>query len=198
MRNATVRIGRSTKKEIAMSRTKTTITGAFLICILALTGCAAETPSGSVDQPEPSSGTTDPGTPAEPEQEPVTQEATCEWGSARLDSGSADSPNSTGGDLATTIIGSWQHTHIDSGSGYEAVKPTTDIRYVFPSTTEMLYCQDVQGATSQAENLVSFELNGTEIVLPSPATGYGVQTWTNDTMVWTNHRDGSLYLLKRR
>ena len=185
------------EEEIFMSRTKTTVTGALLVCVLALTGCAAEDPSGPVDQPDSPNVAAEPSTPDAPEAEPVTQEETCDWDAARLNSGSANPPSSAGSNLATTIIGSWQHTHIDTGSGYEELKPTRDIRYVFPSTTRMLYCQDVQGATSQAENAVDIELDGTKIVLPLP-TGYQVMTWSNDTMVWTNERDGSLYLLKRR
>lgn len=185
------------QKRNVMSRTKTTMTGAFLVFILALAGCAAEDPSGVIDQPASPNGTTDP-TVVEPEVAPVTQEATCDWDSARLESGLANPPTSTGSNLATAIIGSWQHTHIDSGTGYQEVAETTDIRYVFPSATELLYCQDVPGGTFQAENAVDFELDGTEIILPSPATGYAVDAWDNDTMVWTNHRDGSLYLLKRR
>lgn len=73
-----------------------------------------------------------------------------------------------------------------------------DIRFVFPSTNRLLYCQDVAGATSQAENAVDVTLDGTEIVLPSPATGYGVIAWDDNTMLWKNHRDGSHYVLKRR
>lgn len=180
-----------------MSRTQAAIAGAFLTCVLALTGCAAESTPGVNGGPEVSSPGAAPSEPAETAITPVTQEETCDWESARLDSGSAEAPGSAGGDLSTAIIGAWQHTHIDSGSGYEAVKPTTDIRYVFPSTTRMLYCQDVVGATSKAENAVDIELSGTTLVLPLP-TGYTVMAWTNDTMVWTNERDGSLYLLKRR
>ncbi|MEO7348392.1 MAG: hypothetical protein ABIW32_00790, partial [Terrimesophilobacter sp.] len=113
-------------------------------------------------------------------------------------SGSAKAPSGREGDLAIALIGSWQHTHTDSGSGFEALKTTTDIRFVFPSTKRLLYCQDVAGATSQAENSVNISLDGAEIVLPSPASGYGVVAWDANTMVWTNNRDGSLYLLQRR
>lgn len=180
-----------------MSRSQATIAAAFLTCVLALTGCAAETTPGANGQQDPKSPSS-PSEPAEAKIEPVTQEETCDWNTARLDSGSADAPAAAGSDLETVLIGSWQHTHIDSGAGYEAVKPTTDIRYVFPSTSRLLYCQDVKGATAQAENAVNIELAGTELVLPSPATGYSVTAWDADTMVWTNHRDGSLYLLKRR
>lgn len=181
-----------------MSRSQATIAAAFLTCVLALTGCAPESSPGVDGPPNPSAPSSAPEGPTEPANEPVTQEETCDWNTARLDSGSADAPAAAGSDLATVLIGSWQHTHIDSGAGYEAVKPTTDIRYVFPSTSRLLYCQDVKGATAQAENAVKIELAGTELVLPSPATGYSVTAWDADTMVWTNHRDGSLYLLKRR
>ena len=42
------------------------------------------------------------------------------------------------------------------------------------------------------------KLEGVEIILPSPASGYAVTAWTDDTMVWLNHYDGSLFLLQRR
>ena len=181
-----------------MSRPHTIVAGVILTCALALTGCAAESTSAVIDQPDSGSPSTAPSNPSETENEPVVQEETCNWENARLDSGSASAPGSASGELAASIIGAWQHTHIDSGSGFEAVKPTTDIRYVFPSTTTMLYCQDVAGATSQAERSVEITLDGVELILPSPATGYGIIAWDSDTMLWKNHRDGSLYLLKRR
>lgn len=176
----------------------TIVCGVAVTLSLVLAGCAPEADTGGDEASVAPSAA--PSEVAEtPEAEPVTQEEACDWDSPRLASGSAsDVPSSSGADLASVLIGSWQNTHIDTGSGYEALKPTRDIRYVFQSTTRMLYCQDVQGATSHAENAVDFVLDGTEIVLPSPATGYQVLAWNDDTMVWKNHRDGSLYLLKRR
>lgn len=201
-----------------MSRKIGIVAGVSLASILLLGGCAAgpdlggtgQSPAAESTAPpaaEESTAPAPPPAPAEqkpvetesPESAPVTQEETCDWDSGRLDSGSAsDAPSSPGADLETALIGSWQHTHIDSGAGFEPLETTTDIRYVFPSTTRLLYCQDVQGATTQAENAVDMELDGQEIVLPSPATGYTATAWSADTMVWTNHRDGSVYLLKRR
>ena len=198
MRTATVMADRLDQGEHVTTRTQATIAGAFLTCALALTGCAAESTPVVAEQPDSSSPSSPAASPSDTTTEPVTQEETCDWDSPRLESGSADAPVSATGDLPTAIIGSWQHTHINSGSGYEAVKPTTDIRYVFPSTTTMLYCQDVTGATDHAERQVNVTLDGAELILPSPATGYAVTAWDADTMVWTNHRDGSLYLLKRR
>ncbi len=184
------------------------IVGALAASALVLGGCAAEPGAGAPRPapPAPSSAATGPAAaepdvaePTTPAPAAVTQDETCDWGSGRLASGSADAvPSAPGGDLTTALIGAWQHTHIDTGSGYEAVSPTTDIRYVFPSTARLLYCQDVENATSQAENTADITLDGTELVLPSPATGYAVTAWDADTMVWTNHRDGSTYLLKRR
>ena len=181
------------------------LAAAILTSALVLTGCAGES---FFEADAPVTGTTAPGngssTPqapeaeAKPEVKPVNQEETCDWGSARTNSGSTKAPSGQSGELANVLIGSWQHTHTDSGSGYEALKPTTDIRFVFPSTTRLLYCQDVAGATSQAENPANISLDGTELVLPSPATGYGVVAWDANTMVWKNNRDGSLYLLQRR
>ncbi len=181
-----------------MSKKLTIAVGAALTLSMILAGCAPDT--GTVTQsPSSAPAAPDGNDAAEPtENEPATQEETCDWDSARLASDPADAPSGTRGDLATVLIGAWQHTHIDEGAGFEALGHTTDIRYVFPSTTRLLYCQDVAGATSQAENAVDFTLDGTEIVLPSPASGYAVTAWDKDTMVWTNHRDGSLYLLQRR
>ncbi|MGO2745318.1 hypothetical protein [Microbacterium sp.] len=47
------------------------------------------------------------------------------------------------------LIGAWQHTHTDEGSGFEAVM--NDHRYVLPSPERMLYCQHVPGATDYAD-----------------------------------------------
>lgn len=128
----------------------------------------------------------------------VTQEETCDWDTGRTDP-SGDAPTSPGdADLSSVLVGAWQHTHIDSGSGFEALETTTDIRYIFPSTSRLLYCQDVKGATTQAEQAADIELAGTDIIVPGGAPGYAVKAWDSDTMVWTNNLDGSLYLLQRR
>jgi len=106
-------------------------------------------------------------------------------------------PAAEGSELARAILGSWQHTHTNTGSGFEPVGPTIDIRFVL-SADQFLYCQDVEGATDQAERSAPLKLEAAEIALPSPASGYAVTAWTDDTMVWLNHFDGSLYLLHRR
>jgi hypothetical protein len=129
--------------------------------------------------------------------EPAEADPTCDWDSPRLSSGDASEPTGESDDIAGAFLGSWQHTHINEGGGFKPVKPTTDIRYVLSSDT-FLYCQDVQGATKQAENSAPLILEGDEIVLPSPATGYKIVAWNENTMVWLNHRDDSLYLLQRR
>ncbi|MCL1586909.1 MAG: hypothetical protein M3092_00700 [Actinomycetia bacterium] len=128
---------------------------------------------------------------------PEEVEPTCDWDSPRLSSGDASEPTGPGDDVALAVLGSWQHTHINEGGGFKPVKPTTDIRYVLSSDT-FLYCQDVQGATEHGENSVRLVLEGDEIVLPSPATGYKIVAWNENMMVWLNHFDDSLYLLQRR
>lgn len=129
---------------------------------------------------------------------PAEVDPNCDWDSQRLAAGDAsDEPAGEGSDLGQAILGSWQHTHIDEGSGFVALKPTTDIRFVL-SSDRVLYCQDVEGATNQSENSAPLILEGDEIVLPSPATGYKVVAWNENTMVWLNHRDDPLYLLQRR
>jgi len=130
--------------------------------------------------------------------QPDNAEPGCDWDSSRLPGGGAsDVPASEGGDIDQAILGSWQLTHTDSGSGFEPLGPTTDIRIVL-SADEFLYCQDVEGATDKAERSAPLKLEGDEIILPSPASGYTVTAWTDDTMVWLNHFDGSLFLLQRR
>ena len=129
--------------------------------------------------------------------EPTEVDPTCDWDSPRLASGDTSEPTGEGNDLAVALLGSWQHTHINEGGGFKPLKPTTDIRFVLSSGT-FLYCQDVQGATKQGENSAPMNLEGAEIVLPSPASGYAVVAWNENTMVWINHYDDSLYLLQRR
>lgn len=147
-------------------------------------------------EPEPTTEQVEPA----PTEEPVASQAeSCDWDNAKIDYGAdAGMPSEPGSAPAAAIIGAWQHTHIDTGSGFEPLSQGTDIRYVFPSTTRLLYCQDVTGATNQAENAVDIEINGTSIVLPAPATGYEMTAWTAESMLWTNERDGSTYLLRRR
>lgn len=132
----------------------------------------------------------------EPQDAPApAQEETCDWESPAV-SAAAEAPDGQAGDLPAVLVGAWQHTHFDTGSGYEAV--TNDIRYVFPSTERILYCQHVPGVTDHAENAVDFVLDGTAIDLPGGAPGYVVSEWDADTMVWINRADESRYLLQRR
>lgn len=167
--------------------------------LLTLIGCAPE-PTGSGVAPAPAeSGQAEKAAeevPAETEATPEarTQAETCDWGSGPLTAG-ATAPTGQEGDLMTVIIGSWQHTHIDGAPVYEAGDPV-DIRYVFPQTSRLLYCQDVPGMTDQAENATDFTWDGNKMVL-GPAE-YTVEAWNDSSMVWTNHRDGTSYLLQRR
>ena len=177
---------------------QTTSVGVFLAFTLLLTGCAAESKTENAEAPNSTAPSNPPTETTKPKDEPVTQEATCDWETGRLESGASNAPSSNVGELSTVLIGAWQHTHIDSGAGFEPVKPTTDIRYVFPSTTTLVYCQDVTGAMKKAGRTVTISLDGVELILPSPATGYAVTAWDANTMAWENHRDGSLYFLKRR
>lgn len=152
------------------------------------------------ESPEPEVEPTTESAAPEPTEEAVGSQAeSCGWDSAALDHGAEGGmPSEPGNDPGAALIGAWQHTHIDSGSGFEPLGAGTDIRFIFPSTTRLLYCQDVKGATDKAENAVDIELNGTVIALPAPATGYEMTAWTAESMLWTNQRDGSIYLLRRR
>lgn len=171
--------------------------GAITLALALLAGCSAEA--------EPESGGKSTAKPTETAEATVeapatrTQKASCEWDKPRLADGNAEAPGGTDGDLAEALIGSWQHSHTDSGAGYEAVGSDIDIRYVFPSATRIVYCQDVPGATDKAENKAKLILKGPKLVLPGAAPGYTVMSWDENTMVWLNERSGSeKYLLKRR
>lgn len=95
------------------------------------------------------------------------------------------------------LVGSWQHTHTDEGSGFEEVE--NDHRYVFTSPERMLYCQHVPGATEHDENAADVVLNDTAIELPGGKYAYTVTAWDQDTLVWDNPVGGGYtYLLQRR
>lgn len=185
-------------------RTRAAALSIFVVGVLALAGCAAESaPQDAATQPDQSAASNAPAKPdAAPEEDvevvAVTQDEDCGWASGPIVGDATGVPSGTEGSLDVVLIGAWQHTHFDTGAGYESLGAGTDIRYIFPSTDRILYCQDVEGATQQAENAADMTLDGTELVLPSPASGYNVVAWDADTMVWENHRDGSHYLLKRR
>ena len=182
-------------------RMRTAALSIFVVGVLVFAGCAPEpAPSEPAAVPDlkTSNAPADPGVVAEEEEVvAVVQEEDCGWASPKI-APAATVPTGTDGPLDVVLVGAWQHTHFDTGAGYEPVGDGTDVRYIFPSTERILYCQDVKGATSQAENAANFTLEGTEIVLPAPANGYAVVAWDADTMVWENHRDGSHYLLQRR
>ena len=176
---------------------------------LSLTACAPASTAEPPAQPQPSGTASEEPSPAAPNPvkdapaDPAPEAAQtgaptdCEWDVPALVPDLGRVPSGQEGVLTAVLPGAWQHVAIDTGAGYTD-DLTADIRYVFPSTTDLIYCQDRPGVTDQAENRAAFELSGTEIVLPAPATGYAVQAWNQDSMVWVNHRDGSLYLLQRR
>ena len=171
-----------------------------------ITAPAGETPTTQAPAPEPIDDQTqaasddEPATekPAaeEPADTPRTQAESCEWDTAGSAGGSSAAPSGQDGDLDSIVIGVWQHTHYDSGSGYEALD-AEDIRYVFPSLDRMLYCQHIPGITDYAENAGDISWEDTGIVLPTGSVGYTVTSWDQNTMVWKNHLDGSNYLLQR-
>ncbi|HET8895663.1 MAG TPA: hypothetical protein VFN04_00215, partial [Protaetiibacter sp.] len=172
--------------------------------VFALVGCTAfpglgDTPS---DRTETSSGEASAGPEAQNhstesgEHALRTQGESCDWDTPALRSDGSSAPHGSEGELHTTIVGAWQHTHFDSGGGYEAV--TADIRYVFPSSGRLLYCQHVEGVTDHRENATDISWDDTRIVLPVAAPGWVVIAWDADTMVWLNRADDSHYLLQRR
>ncbi|HLU64561.1 MAG TPA: hypothetical protein VKY66_08565 [Protaetiibacter sp.] len=130
------------------------------------------------------------------EDGPRTQEESCDWDAPKLTAGASSVPQGSAGELQSIIVGAWQHTHFDTGGGYEPV--TADIRYVFPSTQRILYCQHVEGVTNHAENAADISWDDTRIVVPGGAPGWVVLSWDADTMVWLNRADDSHYLLQRR
>lgn len=180
------------------------LTGASAILAIglafALAGCAPALDSaepGGATSPSPTvSPSATPGSGTSGTEKSPEQAASCEWDSPQLPAAAAVAPKGTVGDLAIALIGSWQHTHFDSGTGFEEV--SKDIRYVFPSTEQLIYCQHVPGVTDHAENAAAYTLEGSTILPPSPHPGFEALAWSGDSMLWKNNRDGSTYLLVRR
>jgi hypothetical protein len=127
---------------------------------------------------------------------PQSQEESCGWDASRLSTGVPDVPKSGDVELQSSIVGAWQHTHFDTGSGYEAV--SHDIRYVFPSSDRLLYCQHVPGVTEYAENAADVTWDNTRIVIGGSTPRFEVLSWNATTMIWLNLADDSHYLLQRR
>ena len=126
----------------------------------------------------------------------------CNWSAARLMPTSAPPiPTGQDGELASAIVGAWQHTYtIRSGGAPSALNDTTDIRFVFPSDDELIYCQHITGIVEVGPNerRVSFTLDGTQIQLPGTA-GYNAVAWSEDVMLWDNNTiSGEQYVLERR
>lgn len=173
------------------------LTGIAFVTALLLTSCAPE-PGTEVPASEAVSNESEAAEPTEDAEEtpaPVEQADSCDWDSPKI-SGDPAPPSGQDGDLQSTIVGAWQHTHYDEGGGWESMNQ--DIRYVFASSDQILYCQHVPDVTDHAENRADISWESARIVLPDPAPGYTVQSWDADTMVWVNHFDDSLYLLQRR
>ncbi|NLA64899.1 MAG: hypothetical protein GX862_02990 [Leucobacter sp.] len=181
---------------------------AAIIAAALLSACAAEAEppaSGGADGAAPSAAAPSDAAAGESGEsgaqpgEPVVREQaeTCGWELAALTAEVPELPSGQTGELQDVIIGAWQHTHFDSGSGFEQLA-NEDIRYVFPSTDRLLYCQHIPGITEHAENAASITLEATKIVLPGGHPGFVVTHWSDDTMLWNNPTDGSTYVLQRR
>lgn len=174
------------------------------VALLLLGGCAPESSdAGSKQAPDASSSQSEvpaekpAETPTEPANEgPREQAEDCGWSDPALAASVPTLPTAQDGELQNMIVGAWQHTHFDTGAGYEPVD--NDIRYIFPSTERILYCQHVPSVTDYAENAAPITWDGTRIVLPGSAPGYVVSEWNDSTMVWINRMDDSRYLLQRR
>lgn len=121
---------------------------------------------------------------------PSPPAADCAWDAPKASGGSA--PNGRDGDLAAALIGAWQFVASDG----EPIDQ--DIRYVFHSDTEVLYCQDVPGITDRAENPATYRLEGDVIVMNDGAATFTALDWSADTMTWTNDLLGDTFLLVRR
>lgn len=197
-----------TARSTGVTRTGQSIAAAAAALLL-LVGCAAE-PGDSSPAPDAGSKTDVSGgsdsnsetdANAEPAPEaltPVSQAEDCEWDTPVLPAGAAPAaPTGTEGDLNTVLIGSWQHTHYDEGAGYVPLEGK-DIRFVFPAEDRLLYCQHVPGITDYAENAADIGWDGTTILVQETTRLYTVNSWSADSMVWINERDGSRYLLQRR
>lgn len=174
--------------------------------VVVLAGCsAAETSAGSESGGGADAASESAGSSASPAREPEesaaaategSQEEDCDWDAPRV-SAPANAPNGKDGELAEVLVGAWQHTHTDEGSGFEKV--ANDHRYVFPTPERMLYCQHVPGATEYADNAANVTLNGARIELPGGKYAYTVTAWDEDTLVWDNPVGGGyVYLLQRR
>lgn len=177
--------------------------GTFAVALV-LAGCSSspasdDTPPGGVSNAQGSTTEQDSTPEDESAAEPddaQAQEETCDWDSPKI-SGPAEAPAGQSGELPEILVGSWQHTHTDEGSGFQEV--TNDHRYVFTSPDRMLYCQHVPGATEYAENGADIVLNGTVIELPGGKYSYTVTAWDEDTLTWDNPVGGGyVYLLQRR
>ena len=196
----------STPKITTCHPLRWSVAAGALTLSLAFAGCAAEptaeeVPSGSAsagasqtqDPPAESEDSDD--APQAPEAVQV-QEETCDWDAPKI-TPAANAPTGQAGELPEVLVGSWQHTHTDEGSGFEEV--VNDHRYVFPAPERMLYCQHVPGVTEFAENAADVTLNGTAIELPGGKYAYTVTAWDADTMLWDNPVGGGyIYLLQRR
>lgn len=189
-------------------RRLTSLVTLFSAGVLALSACAPEAQGTGAEAANPgSSPSQSPGTTQKSDQSagagstatPArTQVDDCEWQSSAVSPASAlSAPAGNGGELSSIIVGSWQHTHFDTGAGFEAIEGE-DIRFVFSSAETMRYCQHVPGVTDYAENATAISWDGTGIVLPNGTVLYEVVAWDDDTMVWKNNMVDSTFLLVRR
>ena len=186
-------------------RSTITLAATAVTAALLLAGCAgggfpgqappAPAPESALESATPSGPSTDPAPSAAPTA-PAPIES-CDWDAPARTGLPPTPPTRADGDPRAAVIGAWQHTHIDSGAGYEPVEHA-DIRYVFAAPDRLLYCQHVPGMTEHAERAAEVVWDGARIVLPGGAPGYVVEAWDDASMVWHNLFDESSYLLQRR
>ena len=161
------------------------------LVVLALGACTAsdpaETPSTETKSDAPSSATPSAG----------QQSQSCEWDKPQITADpKADAPQGTSGDLKKIVVGSWQQTHFDFGDGFKPVKDK-DLRYVFPSSSRLLFCKDAVGTTNRVDNAADIVWDG-NLIAPPAGKGFEIVSWNNEAMIWVNKFDNARYLLKRR
>lgn len=171
-----------------------------LLFVLAACGNNSSTDNAEAESPAETAVATPTESKASKTESPKarTQIDDCEWESPTLTAAVPSSLPEDRGEagLHDAVIGSWQHTHFNAGSGWEAIE-NKDIRYVFPSSKRLRYCQDVPGITDKMDSVADFAWDGDKIA-PGASPGFTPFAWSDDVMLWTNHQDGSTYLLQRR
>ncbi len=104
-------------------------------------------------------------------------------------------------ELRQTMIGTWEHTHIEDGGEREPME-STEVTYTFREDGTGVYHQVVKSVGMENENPFKWQLEGRNIRLDlekgGKTTYFRAEKWESDEMKWFNYMMSDHYIVQKQ